>query len=172
MPTHADLLVAIDAFMNAPKRILGTDVAPTWGPGFTSHEREMKYPIEVDGEASGAKLMIVSFPMASALKFRLGLTLPAMACRLDYTDETHPNSLEGIKAGLPPVVTGPHYHSWTLNRRFFRGSLTPPKLHDAVPFLIQAHTFDAILRWFCSDVQIDGLPPDHRIALPRRDRLI
>jgi hypothetical protein len=91
---------------------------------------------------------------------------------LDYTDEYHPNSLLIDGDGIPAAVNGPHYHSWRINRRFFKGASLAPKLHNAEPFVNQARTFDAVLRWFCDDTKIVGLPPSHFIELPRRDTLL
>jgi hypothetical protein len=173
MATLPNILAAINAFMAERKRIVGYDVAPLWGPGFTPYERVMKYPLEVQGEQRGAQLMVVGFPNQPGLKFRLGILFPGMICRLDYTDETHPNSLDGVQAGLvPPIVAGPHYHSWPVNRRFFRGVTKAPELHDAVPYSEHTRTFDAALRWFCADTNIQSLPPAHLIALPPRERLL
>lgn len=164
---HAGLLGSIDAFMATPKRVLGADSALAWGPGFHRHERQIRYPLEAAGESSGGQLMIVCFPGERTLKFRVGILYGAMICRLDYTDETHPNSIDGVRVhSLPFLVTGPHYHSWPLNRRFFRGVTTPAKLHDAVPYEEGARTFDAVLRWFCTDTAIESLPANHRIELP------
>jgi hypothetical protein len=78
----------------------------------------------------GAQLMVVCLPRERNLKFRLGIL--AMICHLDYTDETHPNSIsEFLLRAVPYVVTGPHYHSLPLNRRFFRGITAPQTLHDS-----------------------------------------
>jgi hypothetical protein len=173
MAAAADLVAAVDAFMASPKRIVGYDAPPQWGPGFTPRERVMKYPLELEGELRGAQLMIVGFPRERDLQFRVGILFPGMVCRLDYTDETHGNSLTGVLSGRVPMsVTGPHYHSWPLNRRFFRGMLRPAGLHDAVPYEEPGRTLDAILRWFCTDTNIEQLPPNHRIALPQSDLLI
>jgi hypothetical protein len=133
----------------------------------------MKYPLEVGGEMGGAQLAVVAFPYQRDLKFRLGILFPAMVCRLDYTDETHPNSADGVVNGLvPPIVVGPHYHSWPLNRRFFKNASRAPELHDAVPYIEAGRTFDAILRWFCTDTKIDSLPPGHLIELPPAELLV
>lgn len=166
MAARGDIVDAIDAFMAEPKRILGHDTGPTWADGFSAHEVVMKYPLEVGGELKGAQLMVVGFPLQRDLKFRLGILFPAMVCRLDYTDETHPNSADAAMNGVPPIVTGPHYHSWPINRRFFKGVTKPPYLHDAIPYTGAARTFDAVLRWFCADTRIDPLPPGHLIELP------
>jgi hypothetical protein len=173
MAALVDIIAAVDAFMAAPKRIVGHDVAPQWGPGFTPHERVMKYPLEVQGEQRGAQLTVVAFPHQRDVKFRLGILFPGMICRLDFTDETHANSLSGaLSRHVPPLVDGPHYHSWPINRRFFRGVTKPPKLHDAVPYREAGRTFDAVLRWFCADTNIDPLPRGHRIVLPPPDLLL
>jgi multimeric flavodoxin WrbA len=95
-------------------------------PGFNQYEVVMKYPLEIEGELRGAQLMVVGFPRERKLKFRIGILFPAVICRVDYTDETHVNSISGGFLGAVPYsVTGPHYHSWVLNRRFFRGVTTP-----------------------------------------------
>ena len=173
MATIADLVEAVDAFLAAPKRVIGHDSAPQWGPGFSLHERVMKYPLEIAGELRGSQLMIVGFPRELALKFRVGILFPGMICRLDFTDETHINSLSGVESGaVPREVIGPHYHSWPLNRRFFRGVTKPPELHDALPYNEPGRTFDAVLRWFCADTNIESLPPGHSISLPVRDLLV
>jgi hypothetical protein len=173
MTTIAELVDAVDAFMAAPKRIVGYDSPPQWGPGFTPGELETKYPLEIEGELRGSQLMVIGFPRERDLKFRIGILFPAMVCRLDYTDETHVNSAGGFLSDkVPEEVTGPHYHSWPLNRRFFRGMFRPPKLLDAVPYDKPGRTFDAILRWFCSDTNIEPLPPNHLIELPRVDTLL
>jgi hypothetical protein len=164
--TFVEIIDAVDAFMATPKRVLGHDSSPQWG-----REVVMKYPLEVEGELRGAQLMVVGFPRERKLKFRLGILFPAMVCRLDYTDEGR---------AVPYSVTGPHYHSWPLNRhhswplnrRFFRGVTTPQRLHDAVPYDGSGRSFDAILRWFCADTKIESLPPDHLISLPPSDLLL
>jgi hypothetical protein len=168
----ADMVAAVDAFMASPKRIIGGDIAPTWGPGYNDHEEVMKYPLEVGGEQLGSQLMVVCFPHQRDLKFRIGILFSGMICRLDFTDETHSNTLDGVGMGLPPIVRGPHYHSWPLNKRFFRGVTKAPELHDAAPYQEPARTFDAVLRWFCTDTNIMSLPAGHRIELPALDRLV
>jgi hypothetical protein len=171
MPTT--LAGAIDAFMAAQKRIVGFDAPPRWGPGFNPYERVMKYPLEIGGEQSGPQLMVVCFPREPGVKFRLGILVPAtLVCRLDFTDEAHPNSADAVRAGtVPPIVIGPHYHTWPLNRRFCRGAAGPARLHDAEPFAA-AGSFDATLRWFCADTNIEPLPPGHLIGLPGLDLLV
>lgn len=173
MTTISDLVGAIDALLASPKRIVGHGSPAHWGPGFSVHERVMRYPLEIAGELRGSQLMVVGFPRELGLKFRIGILFPGMICRLDYTGETHVNSLSGVALGLvPPEVTGPHYHSWPLNRRFFRGVTKPPELHDALPYNEPGRTFDAVLRWFCADTNIESLPPGHQISLPERDLLL
>ena len=172
MTTRGDMVAAITAYMAARKRVQGFDSAPTWRHGFSVHEAVMKYPLEVGGELTG-QLWVVGFPRANTLKFRLQRVLDAPLCRLDYTNETHPNSIDGYTNGLVPMfVTGPHYHSWPINPRFFRGATRPPKLHDALPYMEPGKTFDAVLRWFCTDTNIESLPGSHLIGLPEPGTLL
>lgn len=169
----AAFISSIDAFMNAQKSIVGFNSAPTWMAGFGPTEETMKYPLAVNGQLTGAQLMIVRFPNERGVKFRLGILAPAMVSRLDFTNETHGNSLVSVKAKvLPAFVTGPHYHSWKLNRQFFKSAGAPPKLHDAEELKIAALSFDAVLRWYCSDVNILPLPPSHAIDLSGIGKLI
>jgi hypothetical protein len=172
MATRGDMVAAITAYMAARKRIQGFDSAPTWAPGFSPHEVVMKYPLEVGGELIG-QFWIIGFPRAKELRFRLQIVMDGPVCRLDYTDETHPNSIDGYVNGwVPMAVNGAHYHSWPINQRFFRGATKPPKLHDALPYMEPGRTFDAILRWFCDDTNIDSLPGSHLIGLPGPGLLI
>nr|RAV91175.1 hypothetical protein DBT53_11535 [Aerococcus mictus] len=168
----ANLVAAVDAFLKAPKRIIGADSAPVWRDGFSPAEVEMKYPLEIEGEMRGASLMVVGFPRERALKFRLGILFPAMVCRVDFTDEVHANTLMVPTDGIPGIVKEPHYHSWSLNRRFFRAMSKPPKLHNAEPLPCAGRSFDAVLRWFCTDTNIEALPPGHMIELPKMERLL
>jgi hypothetical protein len=172
MAARGEMVAAITAYMVARKRIQGYDSAPTWAQGFNPYEVVMKYPLEVGGELMG-QLWVIGFPEAKELKFRLEIIMDGPTCRLDYTDETHPNSIDGYTKGLVPMtVTGPHYHSWAINQRFFRGATKPPKLHDALPYMEPGRTFDAVLRWFCTDTNIDSLPGGHLIGLPPPGLLI
>ena len=117
--------------------------------------------------------MVACFPRERNLKFRLGILFPAMICPLDYTDETHPNSISGfLLRAVLNVVTGPHCYSSPLNRRFFRGIPAPQTLHDAVPYYEPGRAFDEILRWFCADTNIESLPPGHPISLPAPEFLV
>jgi len=103
------MLAAITAYMAARKRIQGHDSAPTWASGFSPHEVVMKYPLEVGGELTG-QLWVIGFPRSTDLKFRLQIVLDGPICRLDYTDETHPNSIDAIPTGgfrwrwLDPII--------------------------------------------------------------------
>jgi hypothetical protein len=167
-----DLLSAVDAFVSAPKRILGADEPYIWGNGYNPLEVKARFPIEVGGESpDAARLEIIGFPNASELKFRVSLCYSAAISRLDYTDETHPNTRRESGDSIPPLVTGPHYHSWALNRRFFKGVSKAPQLHNASEFLMRAQ-FGSILRWFCQEMNIDQPPGGHLIDLPRRERLL
>jgi hypothetical protein len=172
MATAEDLRVALDKFMEARKTIRGAETGYAWSAGHNQYERQTSFPIEVGGElAEPARLLLVGFPQSRELKFRISLCFNAAICRLDYTDETHPNSQRAPTDNIPPSVTGPHYHSWRSNRRFFKGASKAPELHNAEPFTMDS-SFDSILRWFCHDTNIDQLSGGHLIQLPPRDRLI
>jgi hypothetical protein len=114
MATAGDLADAIDAFVGSRKSILGANEHYEWGPGYSQYERKAMFPIEIGGESpQQARLELVGFPQERELKFRLSLCWNAAICRLDFTDETHTNTMRMDADGLPPWVEGPHYHSWS-----------------------------------------------------------
>src|ERR1700738_4928845 len=132
--TVVEIVAAVDAFLAATKIVVGAGSPVPWADGYNPNEKVLHLPLEVGGELTGAKLMVVGFPNATFLKFRLGILFPGNVCRLDFTDETHPNSFAHPADGLPPIITGPHYHTWSLNRRFCTGTTLPTKLHNAEIF--------------------------------------
>jgi hypothetical protein len=157
-------------FLQTPKRLVGAESPIQWADGRNEHEMVIHLPLEVNGEQSGAKLMVVGFPRSRELKFRVAILMTRSVCRLDYTDETHVNAVtEGYK--IQPIVKGPHYHSWKVNRMLCRSTALPVRLLMAIPFDGKGRSFDAILRWFCSDNNIEGLATNHCIELPKLDRL-
>jgi hypothetical protein len=172
LPTAKELIEAVEGFLRARKSIHGADEPYTWGPGYSQFERKTSFPIEINGELPRpARLEIIGFPSATFLKFRLVLCYNCAVCRLDYTDETHANTRATRADAIEPSVTGPHFHSWELNRRFLKGASTAFELHNAEPFSMTA-SFDSILRWFCQKTNIDSLGGNHLIELPRRDTLL
>jgi len=173
MPTAAaEYLAALDRFMAAEKVIQGADLPFRWADGYSRHEKVVRFPLAVGGEIHGAHLMVVGFPDATDLKFRISVCFTGALSRLDFTDEYHPNSLRMVDDGVPAAVNGPHYHSWGVNRRFFKSATSAVELKNAVRFEPAARTFDGILRWYCKETRIVGLGPGHRIELPRRERLL
>ena len=172
MSAKNDLAKAIDEFVAAPKAILGAGAGYSWGYGYSENERKASFPIAVNGESFfGARFELVGFPQSTDLKFRLSLCWNAAVARLDYTDEVHANMARQHGDGIPAHVTGPHYHSWKLNRRFFVGAQIVPRLQNADVFTMRA-SFDSILRWFCNELNIDQPIGGHLIALPPRETLL
>ncbi len=174
-PKH-DMQQVIDEFLNSKKAILGADNHFEWVSGYSQYECKAKFPIILDGESQQhARFELTGFTNSTELKFRLALCFGAIICRLDYTDETHANILRLSEENLPSVVHGPHYHSWNINRRFFKGvkplQKPAPKLENAEIFKMRGN-FDSILRWFCAEVNIEPLSSAHLISLPSRDFLL
>jgi hypothetical protein len=160
---------AIDAFLVAPKTPQGADQEIEWQPGREFGERRVKLPLEIAGELRGS-LLVLAYPRHPTLKFSIGLIFPPAVCRLDFgSDLKHGNNVIVLGADVPPIVRGPHYHPWSLNREFANSTITYFKLPVAVPVSIRQ--FDACLRWFCSENNI-LLPGQHSIALPPKDQLI
>jgi hypothetical protein len=134
MSGSPNLLDVIDRMMAAPKIAGGVDLPPIWRDGWPGQEPAASFPLEIEGELrglEGMRLLVVGLPDAPGLQFRLGILLQGSVCRLDHTDEVHANSYRMPEDALPPLVRGPHYHSWILNRRFFKGVTSPPLLRNA-----------------------------------------
>jgi hypothetical protein len=172
MTTRAQKVAQIDAFMAARKEILSPNLQGAWQPAHTPNERMLKWPLAIDGVISGGLLVQGDPTRRDRPFFRISILCPATICRLDYTDETHPNSHRIVGETLPAIVHGEHYHSWPINRRFFKDFDHPVEIHNAVPYVGGGKQFDSVLRWFCTDNNIEPLPPDHQIALPKWEKLI
>ena len=78
--------------MAAEKRVVRSDAQGVWLPGATEDERQLRWPLEVDGELiPDAALLVAGYPRERELIFRLMILCQAAVCRLDYTEETHAN---------------------------------------------------------------------------------
>ena len=170
MAPISDLLAALDVFVSAPKRLVGIHGPVNWVAGHNRYERRTQFPIEIDGELLEQARLEVTGIQRVGIQFRLSLCYNAAIARLDHTDETHPNTLRIHEDGLPADVTGPHYHSWRLNRRFFKGVGKAPELGLAEPFETKG-SFDSNLRWFCQELNIAQPDGRHVIELQRRESL-
>lgn len=169
-----ELLLALDQFVRADKRLLGTDGPTTWGPGHNTNELRTHFPIEIGGEAfEGARFEVVALigPVVIGIQYRLTLCYNAAIARLDFTDEYHPNTHRIDSENLPIYVKGHHYHSWAKNRRFFKGETKAPELRNAELFMDKG-SFDSNLRWFCKELNINQPDARHVIELPRKERLL
>lgn len=159
-------------FMSASKAIAAPQSQGDWRQAHNPNELIMKWPLEINGEIQPlTHLGVVGRTDTRELFFRIMILCPFAVSRLDWTQETHPNSVSGVRNGLPPLVSGPHYHSWPLNERFLKDLKHPSRLLDAAEFNGGGRSFDAILRWFCEDNNIEPLPPAHRLELPSRETL-
>lgn len=126
---------------------------------------------EVDGEQVPDAFLKIVGRVRAPFSYRLMVVHSTAVCRLDYANESHANPLPLLE-GLPRLVYGPHYHSWPINRHLFTLLDGAVPLLNAVAFEGGGVQFDANLRWFCDDVGIEQLPPDHLIELPRLERLL
>lgn len=170
--TAAEFVATVDAFLAAPKIALRADEPMDWSLGRDAGELRVSLPLEVSGEAAGQTLMVQFYPTYPLLMFRLSVNFEPVVCRLDFElDGTHGNNLAEPRENLPPVIHGPHYHAWPLNRRLVTSSRAPLKLKNALPLQTQIRQFDAALRFFCADNNI-VLPRGHRIELPDKRSLL
>ena len=148
-----EFIKAVDAFIAAPKSLAGAD-----DPQWVRSERDiykfcLKLPIEVDDELSGQKLLIQADPTKDDLVFSVGiLFLERCICRIDFDKgDAHFNHWH---PALPHVAEGSHWHSWELNKNDFKKLGHYKKLRYASEFRA-AKQFDATLRWYCQERNID-----------------
>ena len=169
-----EFIVEVDKYLATPKRIVGATSSPLWQEGreIGGDSLEIKLPIEVNGEQHETQKFIVSaFPNADELIFSIGITFQWSVCRLDYDlDRPHSNAGYPISPGIPVIVMGNHYHPWSENRGLIKDISRPFELHVAVPLDVHIRQFDAALRWFCQQNNIELT--DHQIELPSRTRLL
>jgi hypothetical protein len=169
--TAGEFVAAVDAFMATRKTIVGADTALAWAPARDEGCLCIKLPLEINGEQHGQTLMVQSCPNSPFVpNFNIMAIWSTAVSRLDFDGTSHGNKVPWIR-DVPAVIHGPHYHPWALNKRFVTNAREHQKLPIAVALPPNIQQFDAALRWFCADNNID-LPRGHRIELPPRTRLI
>jgi hypothetical protein len=167
-----DFVQYVDAFLATAKRLVGTDQPPVWRPGRDDGCLRVKYPIEIDGELRGESLIVDAFPDRTPIDYHVLIEVGPAVCRVDFEPHgTHTNEIFGPIGGLSPIVNGPHYHSWPINKHFFVSTVSAIKLQNAVPLASNLRQFDAVFRWFASEnnIRLDG---QIDIALPPRTRIL
>ena len=158
--------------LTATKNLAGIGLPQQWHPNRDPNELSIKIPLEIDGLQVGHKLIAVFEPASHTLKFSILITVNEVCItRLDF-DKTggHTNSLLALQYNIPPIVSGNHFHRWALNKRFVTACGNLERLENAEAIPDSIRTFDAALRWFCDECNIQ-LPHNHAIELPPR-RLI
>jgi hypothetical protein len=83
--------------------------------------------------------------------------------RLDFVSLTicHSNPLFSRGVGLPPMVCGPHFHSWDANRMHILSSAPLWELACREPLPAQIRRFDQAFPWLADKVNLI-LRPDQR----------
>lgn len=162
-----EFIRAVDAFMAAPKSLVGAKT-PQWVQARDDYKYCLKLPIEENDELSGQKLLIQADPTKDDLVFSIGiLFLERCVCRVDFDKGDH--HFNHWHSSLPPVAKGSHWHSWELNKNQFRKIGHFKKLHYASEFR-EAKQFDATLRWYCQERNIElGA---HGIFFPEKGGLL
>lgn len=166
MTTKDDFTRLVDCFLQTPKAIAWVDVPPTWQPSRDGSGQETKLQVTIDGVQYGHVLSVIAVPSTGAFHLVL-LYSRTCVSRLDFDDsQKHTNTLFADADGLPGVVSGKHFHRWSLNKRFIEanGSLEELKHAEELPTSIRF--FEHALRWFCDETNI-LLPHNHSIVLPR-----
>lgn len=165
MTSKAEFIQSVDNFLAREKSIAGVGNPPQWQPNRDGVGHEIRMPIEVGGVQYGDHLIIWCVPQAKAFHILIS-RLDACVCRLDFDDlQGHTNTLFAADDGLPGIVSGRHFHRWSLNTRFVMANGSLEKLKHAEELPVKIRLFDQALRWFCHETNI-MLPHDHNITLP------
>ncbi len=172
MPTKEEFIKTVDALMGAEKVLVtGYDLIE-WVEGRDSTlEKCIKFPLEVGGVQSGARLELIAFPYHEILKFSISIIFGTSICRLDFDDsDTHQNNLRTPQDNIPLLIQGTHFHSWELNRRLVVSPAALLKLKNAEP-ITNLRAFMPSLRWFFKRTNI-VFPFDLSIDLPEKEKLL
>lgn len=165
MATKSEFIQTVTDFLDAQKSIAGVGAPPRWQPNRDGSGYESKLPLEVAGVQYGDFLIIGSVPSLDAFNI-LVTRFGTCISRLDFDVlQPHTNTLFAADDGLPPMVSGKHFHRWSLNGRFVAANGSLERLRHAEELPAKIRTFEQALRWFCDETKIT-LPHDHNITLP------
>ena len=167
MPARGDFVGAVQALIEKPhKTLAGVESPMQWSPARDGIGVEAKIQIEVDGTQYGDKLSVVAVPSLGTFHINLIHRVGLCVSRLDFDPmQPHPNTMHAAQDGLPAMVTGKHFHRWSINTRFVNSDGTLERLFHAEELPASIHTFEQALRWFCSELNID-LPHGHSVDYP------
>jgi len=159
----------VEAFLaGAPRHVL--PVPGTWGDGNRDGESRMRLPISVDGEIGQFEIELIVAPNSESPGLRIVLMCGRAFWRLCLNPEPHTNSLNR-PIDLPPMVDGPHQHTWPDNRMFGAPGALPQKLRNARILPVEIDTNEKAFGWFLPQVNI--LPPTWEMPpWPRRSLLL
>lgn len=165
MKSRAEFIHSVEKFLGREKSLVGVGSPPQWQPNRDGSGHETRVPIEVAGVQYGDHLIIWCVPQTGA--FHILITrFEACVSRLDFDDlQGHTNTLLAAEDGLPWVVSGRHFHRWSINRRFVMANGSLERLKHAEELPAKIRSFEQALRWFCHETNII-LPHDHYITLP------
>ncbi|NGM86077.1 hypothetical protein G5B35_02020 [Parapusillimonas sp. SGNA-6] len=165
MTIKSEFIDAVDDLLRVAKTIVNVDEPPQWQPNRDGTGHEAKLQVAVDGVMYGDVLIIQCVPTSGAFHFSFTHSNICVS-RLDFDDGGHTNPLYALDAGVSPIVSGRHFHRWSLNTKFVNANGTLEELKNAEELPIKVRSFDAALRWFCEELNI-FLPHDHDITFPR-----
>lgn len=159
----------IDRLLEADKTL---DGEPDWRHVGNGDENRLILPLFVGARSTNASVEIDAYPNAPVLRFRIMLNVEKCVWRVDHTEyELHVNPIDTFRLITPKSFTEPHYHSWADNRRYCTQNSLPSRPKIARPIPTNIRGFDAVFRWFCSEVKI-AQPPSGMVYLPSRTRLM
>lgn len=169
----SDLPARVDALLAASKRI--AEPSAWHGTDYVGQKR-WQSRLVADGDVTDMYLQINTFPAKPFLDFHILLIYRTCVARIDSSDiEKHNNRRmagvelpQGIDTGM---ISGPHFHSWSDNRRLVTGRSLPKELPFARVLPRNVRGFENTLRYLCGQTNIQ-LGVDDVPELPERDRLI
>ena len=165
MATRDEFIREVGVFLGLPKELAGIDFPPHWLPARDGIGIEAKFPVACDGTQLGDRLTVVAVPATRSFHINL-LHVGMCVSRLDFDPmQPHPNTMFAGQDGLPSMVSGHHFHRWSINTRFIKGDGTTELLKHAEELPTTVRTFDQALRWFCHEVNI-ALPHGHLVDYP------
>lgn len=159
---------AVDRFLSCDKTLVGDG---DWVCDPSDDECWLKFTIAVAGVPTQSTFEVVDYPVAQPRGFGMTLNVPPCVWRLDFDPpwKIHTNDVPEFHE-CQPLIRGPHYHPWHLNRRFHKGKNIPSELPLALPLDEGIKSFKSALDWFCAQVkitfekgQLPELPPAGRL---------
>jgi len=151
----ADIRKIVDELLATEKTPVGV---PEWQPGpRATAEGQVRWssPLRIDGEICPVNLIVDAYPRRRPETFVITIEMGLAIARVDYGIDDHFNGGTRRPADVPfGLVYGPHYHSWSINRRLATSKSLPHNLNFAMSLPAATRGFANAFRWLCGDANI------------------